>query len=176
MSVKNDIRQIFKHLNLLSEQYKQLECRLSDSNGEVECHQSELGLIYCEATFEQWRSVVEGEYLCGFSTVSYDDAELNSIYAPMLLCGVRESIGDCLVFNVHSGSVYDFCAIRRVYWDKQPWFGEGSPLIDQSEYRCIVAKIRCGKIITSRLIEDFCWGWSATSKCELDVMEFTLFK
>jgi len=177
MGVKKDIQQIFKHIDMLSEQYKYLEDRLNNTNSGVK-YQDNIGQVHCEATLDQWEMLSGGDrYLCGFSTTSYLEAEHNALFDPLVFAGVRENYHSKeFVFYDQDKHPYDYCAIRRVYNEHQPWFGEGMLPINESECKYIVAKTRCGEIVTCHSIDELSWHWPATSKCDEDIIEFTLFK
>jgi len=174
MSKKKDIQNmvdciasVIIRLDSLSLRLNTFEDRLDkmDSNRDT----NHMPSINCGLTMSQWRQVQDGEFLCGFSNESYNDAYNKSQNDPSLLIGVDDSS-----FISYGKISYTYCCVREVYGERQPWFGEGEP--GGFDYSAIVVKTKYGTIISGDNIDEFGWSWPSSSEDEDDIVEFTLFK
>jgi len=126
-------------------------------------------LLKREKTREQWEAVIKGNYICGFSNKSQEEAEANASRLIVDFGRLVEVASDGK-FTARPNRIYVYCAIRRVEGERQPWFDEGKPnLPDDAQ---ILIRTDDGNVFTGHTCD---FGWDSETD-EANIVEFTWMK
>jgi len=167
MSVKKDIKKLFKHVDLLA---ARLDASKIPPIKVKPQSNSRINIVW-GLTLDEWGYIKQNEYLCGFSNKSFADAYSNSKCNPSVLVDFGIDGRDITFFS-HGDIHYKYCWVRGEYGEKQPWFGEG--MQNALDHSFVVVKLKDGTILSAHSVNEFDWNW--VDEDDVDIVEFTLYK